>query len=429
MAILGNQRLAARRARRASPLLGLVCVAVMVLAGCGGSASSGSTFKVDKGVDLANKTITVGIISALSGPVGQLIGIPLTQGIETYFKDINAHGGIDGFQIKWIEKDNKYPDTTTEVQVYQEIHNQVAMLAENLGTPTTFAIKDQVNADHLLTSVASLDSYLARQKYMVLVGTPYRLQVENAFDYVVNKLGIASPKTAIIYQNDAYGQDGLQGYKESISAYSLNDVGQVPFTPGSADYTAQAAQLKASGAKYVFVTATPTDAAVILGTAAHIGYFPQWILQSPAFHPVLLTTPVAPILEHFAWVMGQGAAWGDPKVPGMATMLQDVQTYQPDETPNGFFEFGYAEAIVTAAILKRAADNQDLSRAGLLNAFNSLGTVTFGGILPESYYGSSPNQRVPTRDSSVYALDPTQPGGVKNLSGDFTGTAAMASQF
>src|SRR5262249_45166039 len=157
-------------------------------------------------------------------------------------------------------------------------------------------------------------------------------------------------------------------------AYHLNDVAQVPFTAGATDVTAQAAQLKASGAKYVFLTATPTDAATVMGTAAVIGYTPQWILQSPAFHPVLLTTKVAPVLEHFDWVMGQGAAWGDTSQPGMAQMLQDVQKYQPSETPNGFFEFGYAEALVTAAILKKAADNKDLSRAGLLNAFNSLGT-------------------------------------------------------
>jgi ABC-type branched-subunit amino acid transport system substrate-binding protein len=264
---------------------------------------------------------------------------------------------------------------------------------------------------------------------MVLVGTPYRLQVENAFDYVVNKVGDKNPKTAIIYQNDDYGQDGLTGYKESISAYNLNDVAQVPFTAGATDVTAQAAQLKASGAKFVFVTATPTDAATILGTAAKLGYTPQWILQSPAFHPVLLTTPVAPVLEHFAWVISQGAAWGDQSVPGMVQMLADVQKYQPDEQPNGFFEFGYAEAIVTAAILKKAADNHDLTRAGLLSAFNSLGTVSIMGLLPDAHYGAQPNQRVPTRDSSVYALDPKVPGSVKNLSGDFTGTAAMASQF
>jgi ABC-type branched-subunit amino acid transport system substrate-binding protein len=421
MKILRNKALATRA-------LALLSVAVLVLAGCGNSGGGGGT-KGGPGIDLTKKTITLGVLSALSGPVGQLIGIPLTQGVEAYFKDINAHGGIDGYQVILDEKDNMYPSAQTQVADYQEIHNSVAMIAESLGTPTTHAIVDQVNADHLLTSAATLDSYLAREPYIVLVGTPYRLQVENAFDYVVNHLGVSSPKTAIIYQNDAYGQDGLTGYTESISAYHLNDVGQVPFTPGAPDFTAQAAQLKASGAKYVFVTATPTDAAKIVGTAAALNYIPQWIFQSPAYHPVLLTTPVAPILEHFTWVVGQGASWGDTSVPGMAQMLQDVQTYYPSEQPNGFFEFGYTESIITAAILKKAADNHDLSRAGIYNAFNTLGSVNLMGLYPNAQYGSQANQRVPTRDNIIFQPDPTAPAGAKAIYQDFTGTAAQASQF
>lgn len=406
----------------------LLSVLGLVLAGCGGTSGNGSGITGGPGIDLTNKTITLGVLTPLSGPVAAPIGIPLTQGVEAYFDDINAHGGIDGFKVKFDEKDSQY-NPTLQVQDYQQIHNSVAMIAESLGTPTTQAIVDQVNADHLLTSAATLDSYLAREPYMILVGTPYRLQVENAFDYLVKKLGVTSPKTAIIYQNDAYGQDGLKGYTESISAYGLNDVGQVPFTLSQADMTAQASQLKASGAKYVFVTATPTDAANIIGTAAKIGYVPQWIFQSPAWHPVLLTTPVAPILEHSTWVVGQGAAWGDASAPGMAQMLNDVKSYFPSEQPNGFFAFGYIESIVTAAVLKKAADNHDLSRAGLYTAFKTLGTVSLMGLYPDAHYGTTPNDRVPTRDSTIFQPDPTVAGGVKAISSDFVGTAAMASQF
>ena len=83
----------------------------------------------------------------------------------------------------------------------------------------------------------------------------------------------------------------------------------------------------------------------------------------------------------------------------------------------------------TAAILKKAADNKDLSRTGLVNAFNSIGTVDLGGLLPPLTYGSSPNERVPSRDNRVFAIDPTQPGDVKPITGDFTGSAADISQF
>ena len=405
----------------------MVACVVMVLSGCATStAATGGAIKTDKGV--TGKTINLGILTPLTGPVADPIGKPLTRGIEVFFKGINDAGGIGGYKVNLIEKDTQY-SPQLQVQAYNEIHDQVLMMAESLGTPTTFAIKDLAAADGMLVSAATLSSALAREKYLILAGTPYRLQVENAFDYVVNKLGIAAPKTGIIYQDDEYGQDGLTGYKESITAYHLNDVAQVSFAATAKDYSAQVLQLKRAGAKYVFMTSTPTATATIIGTAHVLGYDPQWILQSPAYSPLLLATKVAPLLQHEAWVVSQGAMWGDTSKPGMAQLITDQQKYAPDQKPDGFFEAGYTYAKVTYAILKKAIDNKDLTRAGLLTAFESLKNVDLGGLLPNVSYGATGNDRVPLRDSTIYAIDPSQPLTIKDLSGDFTGTAAAASQF
>jgi hypothetical protein len=78
-------------------------------------------------------------------------------------------------------------------------------------------------------------------------------------------------------------------------------------------------------------------------------------------------------------------------------MMSDVQKYAPDQKPDGYFE--------------------------------SLHNVDLGGLLPPVTYGSSPNQRVPSRDSVIFAIVPAQPAGVKALSSDFTGGAAQQSQF
>ena len=415
---------------RAWGALSLVVMLGMFLAACGSGGASGS-IKGGPGVDLTNKTITLGILTPLSGPVAAPIGLPLTKGMETYFKSVNANGGVDGFQIKLKEEDSKY-DPATEVEDYNAIEGQVAMFAQSLGTPTTQAIVPLTHRDKVLVTVAGLDSYLAREPYMVLAGTPYRLQVENAFDYVVNQLHIANPTTAIIYQNDGYGQDGLTGYNEAVSNYHMNNVGEATYE--ATDTTAQqfvpaVAKIKASGAKFVFLTAVPTAAANIIGTAHALGYDPQWILQSPAFFTGLMAVPgLNLLLAHEAWVVGQGALWGS-NAPGMQEMLSDVAKYAPGQQPDGFFESGYTLAKITYAILKKAADDKDLSRAGLFNAFNSIGTVDVGGLLPTLSYGSSPNQRVPSRDSIIFAIDPTQVGDVKPLTGDFTGAAADISQF
>lgn len=420
---------ALRTRSRVLSVLAILSLLSLFVAACGGGGGGGG-IKAGPGVDTANKTISLGVLTPLSGIVAAPIGIPLTKGIETFFKSVNASGGIDGYQIKLIERDTKY-DPPTEVEQYNAIKNQVLMFAESLGTPTTQAIKDLVNRDKILVSVASLDSYLARQQYMVLVGTPYRLQVENAFDYVVKQPGLSNPKTGIIYQDDSYGQDGLQGYNESITAYHLNNVGEATYELTDSDFTSQVTKMKSAGAQVVFLTAIPTIAAGIIGKAAQLGYTPRWIMQSPAWATGLLgvSPGFTQLLQATTWVMGQGASWGDTSQPGMAQMLKDVQQFAPGQQPDGYFEFGYTEAKVTGAILKKAADNGDLTRAGLLNAFNSLNNVDLGGLLPNIHYGAAPNQRVPSRDSSVYAIDPTVPGDLKNVSGDFTGTAAQASQF
>jgi ABC-type branched-subunit amino acid transport system substrate-binding protein len=420
---------------RAHTLTMLILLAVLgtVVSACG--ASSGGGIKAGPGVDLNKKVINLGILTPLSGPVAAPIGIPLTKGIETYFKAVNAKGGIDGFTVNLIEKDSAY-NPQTQVQMYNQIHNQVLMLAESLGSPTTQAIVSLSERDKMLVSAASLDSILARQQYMILIGTPYRLQVENGLEYA-NKVaaakGVTNPKVGIIYQDDAYGQDGLAGYNEAMGCYSnLSNVAQATYELTDTTFTAQVTKMKQAGAQFVVLTAVPTIAAGIIGTAAQLGYFPQWILNSPAWANGLLgvSPQFTGLLEQSVWVVAQGATWGDRSQPGMAEMLDNIQKYAPDQKPDGYFQFGYAEAKVTYAILKKAADNGDLTRDGLLKAFNSLGSVDLGGLFgANAQYGSSPNQRVPTRDNSVYGIDTTIPNNFKNLSGDFVGTCAAKSLF
>ncbi|MBA2395341.1 MAG: ABC transporter substrate-binding protein, partial [Ktedonobacteraceae bacterium] len=211
--------------------------------------------------------------------------------------------------------------------------------------------------------------------------------------------------------------------------YHLNDVGQAAYGVTDTDFTAEVSKMKSAGAKYVFLTTLPTVTAGIIGTAAKLGYNPQWILQSPAFALALLQVPALVPLLSKAWIVSQGAAWGDTSVTGMAQLLQDVAKYFPNQKPDGYFEFGYAESYVTYAILKKALDNKNLTRDGLFSTFQSLSHVDLGGLYPAETYGSSTNQRVPARDSIVYQIDPTAPAGVKPLTPDFTGNAAQKSQF
>jgi len=414
----------------------LLSVLGVLVAGCASNSSGGASFKYDKGIDVSKKEIHLGIITPLSGFVAAPIGIPLTKGIETYFKYVNDNNLIGGgYKVVLTEKDSAY-DATKSAAAYNEIHNDVLMLAESLGTAPTFAIKDQATADHMLVTAATLSSALAREPYILLTGTPYRLQFENAADYIANPnnpngLGLTAPKTGIIYQNDEYGQDGLVGYQESVAAYGLKDVGQKAFQAGATDVTAQVGALQAAGAQFVFLTSTPIDTGTIIGTAAQVfHYFPRWILQSPAFSTAFFAkADFTALLEATAWIVTQGAVWGDTTKPGMVEMLANVTKYAPDQKPDGFFEAGYAFTKVTTAVLHQAYLNGDMTRDGLRKALESLRFIDLGGLYSEPSYGATPDQRVPTRDSQIFKIDHTSPTGGTAISPDFVGSAAAASKF
>jgi ABC-type branched-subunit amino acid transport system substrate-binding protein len=416
-------------------------VIAVSLAACGtgssGGGSAGSTaggVTYGPGVDVKAKTISLGVLSPLSGPVA-LIGKPLTAGQETYFKSVNAGGGIDGWKVSLIERDSKY-DPQTEVQAYNQIASQVAFIAQSLGSPTTKAIQPTADQQGMLIGAAAQDSAFVTDPLMAVIGTPYAIDDANALDYIVNKTGHAHAKIGIIYQDDAYGQDGLRGYMAGLKAYHFNNVAQATYKVGDTDLTAQVQKMRAGGAQYVFVVATPGTAATIVGTGASEGYNPTWVFQGPAWSEYLMSsdgtpsgkpTPVAKALASNVWVLGSEPQWGDMSVPGMAKFLSDTKKYAPAQIPDYYYMYGYAEAQMEAAVLRKAIQTGDLTRQGILNAKLNLGTVQLGGLLPPVDY--TPALGPASRMTGIAKVDSGSRTFLKAVSPAFEGAAARGMQF
>jgi hypothetical protein len=152
-----------------------------------------------------------------------------------------------------------------------------------------------------------------------------------------------------------------------------------------------------------------------MGTAAQLGYNPQWIMQSPAYNFALLGTadkpsPIKPIVEK-ALQCSFGVTWGDPTAPGEAVKLAAVAKYAPDIKPgDGPFTVGWVQSIVTANILAKAMANGDMTRDGLIAAFEQQKNIDFGGTAPSVSYGPTPNDRVPSRETTIFKIDATAVG-------------------
>jgi len=426
------------RSHAAACAVGVIAVG---LAACGTGSSGGGNggntsggVKAGPGVDAKTKTISLGVLSPLSGPVS-VIGKPLTAGQETYFKSLNASGGIDGWKVSLTERDSKY-DPQTQVQAFNQIADSVAFIAQSLGSPTTKAIQPTADQQKMLIGAAAQDSAFVTDPMMAVIGTPYAIDDANALDYIVKQTGHPKAKIGIIYQNDAYGEDGLRGYLAGLKTYHFDNVAQATYKVGDTDLTAQVQKMRAGGAQYVFVVAVPSTAATIVGTGASEGYNPTWIFQGPAWSEYLMSsngtpsgkpTPVAKALGSGVWVLGSATQWGNKTVPGMAKFLSDTKQFAPGQIPDYYYIYGYAEAQMEAAVLRKAIQNGDLTRQGILDAKLHLGRVGLGGLMPPLDY--SPRLGPASRMTGIAKVDSGAPTFLKPVSPFFEGTAARGLKF
>jgi ABC-type branched-subunit amino acid transport system substrate-binding protein len=416
---------------------GVIAVSV---AACGtgavGAGTSGSTsggIKTGPGVDVKTKTISLGVLTPLSGPVA-VIGKPLTAGQQTYFNAVNAGGGIDGWKVNLVQRDSKY-DPQTEVQDFNQISPQVAFIAQSLGSPTTKAIQPAADQQKMVIGAAAQDSSFVTDPVMAVIGTPYSIDDANALDYIVKHTG-HNAKIGIVYQNDAYGQDGLRGYLAGLKAYHFNNVAEATYQVGDTDLTAQVQKMRAAGAQYVFVVAVPSTAATIVGTGASEGYNPTWVFQGPAWSEYLMTangmpggkpTPVAKALASNVWVLGYEAQWGNMHVPGMQQFLSNTKKYAPTQIPDYYYMYGYAQAQMETALLRKAIESKDLTRQGILNAKLHLGQVNLGGLVPPLNY--TPSLGPASRMTEIGKVTVGAPTFLKTVSPFLEGTAARGLQF
>ena len=410
-----------------TPLAVLAASLILVACGTGDSndnnSSGGKSGSVTggPGVDVAAKTIRIGDINALTGPASAL-GKPVAAGHRAFFKALNAKGGIDGWKVRLTIKDSGYAPQQ-HVQLYRAIRNDVALL-NSFGSPTTKAIQALLDKDKLVTTPASFDSIWGDDPAIAPVGTPYSYDIANVLDYYT-KSGKDKPKIGIIYQNDEYGQDGLRGYEAAKKALGFADGGKQTFKAGDTEFTAQIQKLKTAGAKAVVVVALPSSTGPIVGTAATLGFTPQWILQGPAFLEQLITkdgsldakpTPVAGALKG-ALVTSFSAAWGDPGAPGMKAVVASHDEYEPGAPPSIYFALAYAAGQVQAAILKKAIEDGDLSRAGIFKAKQNLGKVDLGGVSPSLEY--TPKGGPPSTKSLITRIDPSVDGFLKPVEEEY----------
>jgi ABC-type branched-subunit amino acid transport system substrate-binding protein len=405
--------------------------ALLLLAGaCGRSSnktsggSSGGKLATGPGFD--GKTIRLGVITPLSGPVADPIGLPLTAGGDVFWQKVNAGGGVDGkYKVELVKEDNVYDAGQTRTK-YTKIKDQVVLFSQILGTPPTKAVLPELKTDGIAASPASLDAAWVREPNLLPIGSTYQIQFINGADYLINQKGFQGKPICIVALEGEYGDAGLHGLEFAAKELKFTIAATARYKATDQDFTAQIQQLKNAKCAAVFLTALPSQTGLIIGTAAQQGFTPQWVGQSPSWVSALAASKVAPVLQKsFLWT-SEGTTWGDETVPGMKEMIADIAKYKPDQKPDVYFTFGYVQALGVRALLEKAVANGDLSRKGILKAIEQV-SIDYKGLLGKYTYGT-PAKRDPSRSTTIFSVDPTAPGALKKLT-EVTSSAAKAVTF
>jgi hypothetical protein len=153
----------------------------------------------------------------------------------------------------------------------------------------------------------------------------------------------------------------------------------------------------------VWILVNPTVLAQLMAQATARGYKGLWAGNGPTYVPALLKGDARGIIDSSFYLAAYTVLLGTD-VPGMSEMTDAIKTARPDAPASDFLVYGWTEAQLTDAILRKAADNKDLTRAGVVKAAFELDKVDFKGLAPPQSWKGNPNDYI-VRES--YMFKPT----------------------
>ncbi len=390
----------------------------------------------DVGVDLEAGTITVGLLSDLTGVFSALVQ-PIVDGYQAQIDAINEAGGINGLQIELEIRDTNY-SVDQHVQQYEEIRDSVLALGHSTGSPQTVAIRQAFEEDGIF--VLPLTWYSgwydpALNSNLVPHGQPYCIEAHNSIGYLLEQNPDALT-IAIASNAGDFGEDSAIGAKLAAEAAGLEVVYDGQGLINAADeasLTEVATGIIAGNPDIAWVTTSPGAYAGIYGQALQGGVQAMWSGSFVAWNQAFLA-PDSAIRDAIQqqWVFSFPWSPWSADNPGTNAVRDLITTTIPDYVPAEWYIEGAGEALLLQRILDVAYENGDMTRAGVLAAAKSLESVSWDGLWPDQSYVGEPNEIV-QRLSNVAkpsAADLEAGGsGLELLEGDYTSDLAAAFEF
>ncbi|WP_461121125.1 ABC transporter substrate-binding protein [Saccharothrix stipae] len=377
-------------------------VLALLAAGCGTEEQA----PIKAGPGVTGDTISLGVLTDMTGPFSATSLIRI-KGYELFLSQLNERGGICGRKVELKQADHGY-DVDRALQAYFELEPQVLGFMDVTGTPMTEAIEPDLMQTRAIAAPASWSASLLGNPHMMIVGTTYDLDVINGLDHLKRSGAIREGDTiGHVHVDSDYGRNALEGSTFAAEKWGMRLVAKA--VSETADVTAQVGELRAAGAKAVFLSTSPQQTATAVATAERLGWDVPFLVNAAGYDPLILESPAAAAVVKRVQVVSPIAPFATD-LPGPRAVAEAFTRKYPDLEPTGSVDHGYVIGVAFAAILEKACAERDLTRDGVLRAFqdtNMVDTNSLTGQLRFSLVG-----RPSATQSYIAKPDPGTPGGL-----------------
>ncbi len=404
---LRTRRAHARRLRTVA--VGLSATLALSLSACGGGdgdAGGGSAPGV------SDDTIKLGTTQPLTGAAAPGYA-RISKAMQAWFEHVNENGGVHGRTIELLVEDDGYnPTKTAEKTRKLVLQDKVFALVGALGTPTHSSVLDFIRQNKVPDFGVSSGSLSWNQPdkapYTFGWQVDYTREAKILATYAKDRF--AGKTFCSFGQGDDFGADGVAGLKHVLGDDGLK--AEESYTVSNTDVAPQIGKLQAAGCDVVFAFTIPGFTALATGTAAKLGYQPQWIVSNVGADPNALKGYLKDdtVALTDGMLTGQFMALATDADNSWVKLFSEINSkYNPDIPYDFTVQYGFALAYTATQALLAAGE--ELTRESFVEAIEK-GGFEGPGLVPLAYSeddhsGYTGAQVVEIKDLAFSAVSPT----------------------
>jgi len=348
------------------------------------TSQEGSMVGMDPGI--SDSRIVFGQSAAFSGPA-QALGNEMRLGIQAAFHEVNQAGGVHGRMVELVTLDDFYEPDSAYINTRQLINREgVFALIGEVGTPTSRSALSLAEAGGVPFIAPFTGAAFLREPDLNTVlnlRASYHQETEEMVERLTEDLGIT--RVAVLYQNDSYGQTGLDGARLALERRGLSPV-------ASWYYPRNTSAVK--NAVLNIVEADP-EAVIMIGAYSPVAKTINLVRQD--IDPVFMTVSFVgsnALAEELGsdgtgvYVTQVVPLPGDTDVPIVSAYQDALKAFDADGAPGFVSLEGYLAGRLAIAGLQLCGS--EVSRECFLGAVRDAGTVDLDGM--SLHYGQDDNQ-------------------------------------